>query len=336
MDTILNFIINGDQNTDGTVLFGAIFFTFMFMFFFVLGVTDIVQRRNDIRKRATFDHMAGGSGFAQDRNFDGSGRSLSFQSFAENSALLAKVERGQRNNPENETEKTRLERQLVSAGFFGPHSAIWFHGIRLNLLIGLPLILHIAMSLSGSMLQPFSTHIAVLGAIGGIGFLLPGRYLIQRHKAMRQQCRNGFPDFMDIMVVCSEAGLSPRAAIDRISREISNNYPFLGANLYLMSLELRAGSSLADAVEGLARRTAVEEVANLGSLLYQTEQLGTSLTEALRIYSDEMRDKRISRAEEKAHALPVKLTLPLALYIFPVMLIVIGLPIFVRIKNALF
>jgi tight adherence protein C len=189
--------------------------------------------------------------------------------------------------------------------------------------------------LGGTTISP-SAELGVLTALAGVGFLLPGRYIVQRQKAMRQQCRNGFPDFMDLMVVCAEAGLSPRAAIDRISREIAHSYPYLGANLYLMSLELRAGGSLAEAVESLARRTSIEEVANLGSLLAQTEQLGTSLTDALRIYSDEMRDKRLSRAEEKAHALPVKLTLPLGIYIFPVMLVVIALPIFIRIRHALF
>jgi tight adherence protein C len=141
---------------------------------------------------------------------------------------------------------------------------------------------------------------------------------------------------MDLMVVCTEAGLSPRAAIDRIAREMAQTYPYLGANLYLMSLELRAGAGLAEAVGNLARRTNLDEVMSLGALLDQTEQLGTSIGEALRVYSEEMRDKRLSRAEEKAHALPVKLVIPLGIYVFPVMLVVIALPVVLRIKSALF
>lgn len=334
MDTALNFIGGLGPQSDSAVLFGAIFFTFMFMFFFVLAVTDVVQRRSDIRKRTTIDRAAVGPGIAPEQPWEKAARSLRFQSFAESSALLGRVERGQKEQ-QKESERTRLERSLVSAGFFGPNSVLWFQAIRLSLLIGLPLVLHILLRHFEVALQPTS-QIGLLAAVGGVGFLLPGRYLASRQKALQQQCREGFPDFMDLMVVCAEAGLSPRAAIDRISREIAHSYPFLGANLYLMSLELRAGSTLSEAVENLARRTGVSEVMNLGSLLYQTEQLGTSLTEALRIYSDEMRDKRLSRAEEKAHALPVKLTLPLGLYIFPVMLVVIALPIIVRIKNALF
>lgn len=335
MNNIMNFITGGGLEANSTMLFGAIFFTFMFMFFFVLGVSDIVQRRNDIRRRASFDPGLDYTSMTANDTLESSERSLRFQSFVQNTALLAKIERGQRSTQEKETEKTKLERELVSAGFFGSNSTLWFQGIRFTLLVGVPLIMHIAISLSETAF-PQSTHMAILAAAGGVAFLLPGRYLVQRQKAMRQQCRDGFPDFMDLLVVCSEAGLSPRAAIDKISREISHSYPYLGANLYLMSLELRAGSSLVDAIDGLARRTQIEEVINLGSLLQQTEQLGTSLTDTLRIYSDEMRDKRLSRAEEKAHALPVKLTLPLGLFIFPVMLVVIALPIIVRIQNSFF
>ena len=334
MNTILNFVIGEAYQSDGAVLFGAIFFTFMCMFFFVLAATDVIQRRNDIRKRATFDGSLSYSDIAPEQEWETTDRSLRFQSFAENSALLGRVERGQRNR-EKETEKTRLQRELVGAGYFGPHNVIWFQSIRLTILVAVPFVLYIALTQAGLEMKSTS-RLALLVAAGAIGFLLPGQFLKHRQKTMRQQCRDGFPDFMDLMLVCAEAGLSPRAAIDRISREISHTYPYLGANLYLMSLELRAGSSLPEAVENLARRTRVEEVVNLGALLTQSEQLGTSLTEALRVYSDEMRDKRMSRAEEKAHALPVKLTLPLGLFIFPVMLVVIALPIIVRIRNTLF
>jgi tight adherence protein C len=316
------------------MLFGAVFFTFMFMFLFVLAVTDMVQRRSDIRKRTSIERGLGASRFSAEQPWETTERSLRFQSYAENTALLSRVERG-RNDRGQESEKTKLQRSLVSAGFFGPRNALWFQTIRLGLFAGLPLLAYMLIAFSGLMLKP-TTQMGILTSLAGAGFLLPGRYIVQRQKAMRQQCRNGFPDFMDLMVVCAEAGLSPRAAIDRISREIAHSYPFLGANLYLMSLELRAGGSLAEAVESLARRTGIEEVVNLGSLLAQTEQLGTSLTDALRIYSDEMRDKRLSRAEEKAHSLPVRLTLPLGLYIFPVMMVVIALPIIVRVRNALF
>lgn len=332
MEAILQVIAGSAAKADGAVLAGAVFFTFMFMFFLVLAVTDAVQRRTDIRRRATLDISSDRHGFAPEQGWESAGRSLRFQSYAENSALLARVERN-RKSRDGEDERTRLERELVSAGFFGPTSVMWFQAIRMSLLAGLPLVVYPALVYVGPPMQT-AAQVGLTAAMGALGFLLPGRYLSMRQRAMREECRTGFPDFMDLMLVCAEAGLSPRAAVDRISREIAQTYPFLGANLYLMSLELRAGATLAEAMEGLSRRTKVEEVTNLGILLQQSEQLGTSLTESLRVYSEEMRDKRISRAEEKAHALPVKLTLPLGIYIFPVMLIVIALPIVVRLRHA--
>ncbi len=333
MDTIVNLIIP-DPATNGTMLFGAIFFTFMFMFFLILGVTGVAQRRGDIRHRIMMDRAVNSDGSAPEQEWEVMSRSLRFQTVAGGSALLARVERGAKPK-EKESEKTKLQRELVRAGYFGRAAPLRFQMIRMGLTVGLPVLASLLFTVFQIEPQP-STKSAVLAGLAGVGFLLPGRWLVRRQRRLEQQCRDGFPDFMDLMVVCTEAGLSPRAAIDRIAREIAQNYPYLGANLYLVSLELRAGATLADAIGNLARRTNLEEVHALGGLLQQTEQLGTSIGEALRVYSEEMRDKRMSRAEEKAHALPVKLVIPLALYVFPVMLVVIGLPLFLRIKNALF
>ena len=130
--------------------------------------------------------------------------------------------------------------------------------------------------------------------------------------------------------------MAPRAGIERVSREITKSHPFLGANLFLMTLELRAGRPLVDAIEALGRRINVDEVKGLGSLLQQTEELGTSLTHALRVFRDEIQWRRLLRAEERAHSLPVKLVLPLALFVFPAILVVVLMPVFIRINKALF
>jgi tight adherence protein C len=168
------------------------------------------------------------------------------------------------------------------------------------------------------------------------GLLIPALYLRQRHNQLNQQCREGFPTFLDLLVVCSEAGLTPRAGIERVSREITRTHPFLGANLFLMSLELRAGRPLVEAVEGLGRRVNLDEIRSFGSLLQQTEELGTNLTSTLRVFSEDMRARRFFRAEEKAYGLPVKLVLPLGLFVFPGMLVVVLLPIIARLQKALF
>ncbi len=334
MQEILNTIFPGQNGANGVALFGAVFFVFMFIFLLVLVVSDIVKRRTDIRKRASLERITSADDVAPEQDWEVMSRSLRFQNAIANASLLSSVERGQKAK-ERESEASKLSRALVSAGFFGASAATWFQAIRFSLAVTLPFIAHTLLTLFEVSLTP-STKFTVLMAALAAGYFLPGRYLLQRQRMLQLQCRNGFPDFMDLMVICTEAGLSPRAAIDRISREISHTYPYLGANIYLVSLELRAGSTLSDAITNLWRRTNLEEVASLGSLLQQTEQLGTSIGDALRVYSDEMRDKRLSRAEEKAYALPVKLTLPLGLYVFPVMLVVVALPVIVRIKNALF
>ncbi len=333
MDTLLAFV-TPDPAAGSTMLFGAIFFTLMFMFFVVFGATRAANRRSEIRNRILLDRTLKENGGAAEQDWENAPRSLRFQSVAESSALLADVERSARSG-EKETEKTKLHRDLVRAGYFGTSAVFWYQMSRIGLGLALPVLAAIALPRFGVELAP-GTRNAVLATLAGVGFIAPARWVARRQRLLHQQCRDGFPDFLDLMVVCTEAGLAPRAAIDRIAREMAQTYPFLGANLFLMSLELRAGATLAEAIANLGRRTALDDVNNLGGLLQQTEQLGTSMGEALRVYSEEMRDKRMSRAEEKAHALPVKLVVPLGIYVFPVMLVVIGLPVFLRIKAVFF
>jgi tight adherence protein C len=148
------------------------------------------------------------------------------------------------------------------------------------------------------------------------------------------QHRTGFPDFMDLMVVCAEAGLSMEAGIERIARELVEGYPSLAENLYMASLKIRAGKTFTEAFERLGERLGIEEAMMLATLLQQSAELGTSLSSSLRVYSDEMRNKRLSRAEEKAYSLPAKLTVPLILFVFPVLLFVLMLPVVIRISGA--
>jgi tight adherence protein C len=139
---------------------------------------------------------------------------------------------------------------------------------------------------------------------------------------------------MDLLVVCAEAGLSMEAALDRVGRELSVSYPSLAANIYMTILELRAGRTLSEALENLGDRLGLKEARSFATLLQQSEELGASLTDALRVYSDDMRHQRLSRAEEKAYSLPAKLSVPLTLCVFPVVVLVIMLPVYVRFKYA--
>ena len=150
---------------------------------------------------------------------------------------------------------------------------------------------------------------------------------------MQQRYRIAFPDMLDLLVVCVDAGLSLEAALERISGEIVRESYELGMNLRLMGAERRAGRSTIDALDGLAKRVGLEEARAFAGLLRQSIELGTDVAEALRVFSDEMRDRRMLRAEERANQLPVKMVAPLGLFIFPVILMTVMVPVGIRLAS---
>jgi tight adherence protein C len=146
--------------------------------------------------------------------------------------------------------------------------------------------------------------------------------------------RQLFPDLLDLMVVCVDAGLSLEAALERISLEMMKQSRALGMNLVLLGAELRAGRSMSEALAALAERLGLDEARSFAAMLRQSIELGTDIAVALRVFSDEMRDRRLLRAEERANQLPVKMTVPLGVFIFPVILMVIMFPLLVQIMAA--
>ena len=159
-------------------------------------------------------------------------------------------------------------------------------------------------------------------------------YLDRRISARRSEHRIGFPDFMDLLVVCADSGLSMEAALDRVGRELGDSYPSLCTNLHMANLEIRAGRSMTEALEHLGDRLGLEEARSFATLIQQSAELGSSITDALRVYSDDMRHKRLSLAEEKAYSLPAKLAIPMMVCIFPVLFVVILLPVAVRLYTG--
>jgi tight adherence protein C len=166
---------------------------------------------------------------------------------------------------------------------------------------------------------------------GGVtGYLIPNLWLNRRAKMVLIENRLGFPDFMDLMGVCANAGLSMEAALERVSRELAEMYPVLGVHLQILCLEVRAGRSLEDALHAMADRMDIAEVRAFATLLQQSKELGSSLSDALKVFSEDMRHKRLSMAEEKAYALPAKLSVPVSACILPVVLFIAVLPVIVR------
>jgi tight adherence protein C len=227
-----------------------------------------------------------------------------------------------------------LRQRLVQAGIFDPRAVAMFFLVRTALAIGLAGALFVMLP----MFKQTSNGVfwMVVIASGIAGYVGPSMYIDKRIKARRLEHRSGFPDFMDLMVVCADAGLPMEAALERIGREFGDSYPSLTANIHMTNLEIRAGRTLSDALEHFAERVGLDEVRSFVTLICQSLELGSSITDALRVYSDDMRHKRLSRAEEKAYALPAKLALPMMICIFPVLFVVILLPVFVRLHTGNF
>lgn len=233
-----------------------------------------------------------------------------------------------KSDPEN---VAKIRMKLIQAGYMDPGSVAWFFLARFAALIACMVLAVLYRVAVGADMDLRGWMIAA-GA-GLSGYFLPGLVLSRQISAKMREYRNGFPDFMDLMVVCSDAGMSMEAGIERVGREIAKTYPSLSENLQLVSIELRAGRSMNDALKALADRLGLDEVRAFATLLQQSKELGTSLSNALRVFSDEMRHKRMSLAEEKAHALPAKMSVPVTMCILPVVLLIAIIPVIVQISE---
>jgi len=227
-----------------------------------------------------------------------------------------------------------LRNRLVQAGIFDPRAVGFFFLVRAALAIGVGALLGIMTPL---LPESFSTMFWPMVGLGGLlGYLAPSLALDRIISRRRDEYRVGFPDFMDLLVVCADAGLAMEASLERVGRELGPSYPALSTNIHMTNLEIRAGRTLTEALEHFAARLGLEEVKSFATLIQQSAELGSSITDALRVYSEDMRHKRLSIAEEKAYALPAKLSFPLMVCIFPVLFIVILLPVIVRVKLGVF
>jgi tight adherence protein C len=227
-----------------------------------------------------------------------------------------------------------LRRRLIQAGIYDPRGVAFFFIARTALAIGLAVILFLLLPMVTSHGGSFFWLMVIVGGIAG--YVGPSMYIDRRISARKMEHRSGFPDFMDLLVVCADSGLSMEASFERVGRELGDSYPSLTANIHMTNLEIRAGKNLKEALERFADRLALEEARAFATLINQSIDLGSSITDALRVYSDDMRHKRLSRAEEKAYALPAKLSLPMMVCIFPVIFVVILLPVFVRLHTGIY
>jgi tight adherence protein C len=225
-----------------------------------------------------------------------------------------------------------LRQRLVQAGVYDPRGVAFFFMARTALAVGLAAALFVILPIVRPNSGSFFWLMVIVGGI--VGYVGPSMYIDKRISARKLEHRAGFPDFMDLLVVCADSGLSMEAALERVGRELGDTYPSLTANIHITNLEIRAGRNLKEALERFAERLALDEGRAFATLINQSIDLGSSITDALRVYSDDMRHKRLSLAEEKAYALPAKLSVPMMVCIFPVIFVVILLPVFVRLHTG--
>ncbi len=231
-------------------------------------------------------------------------------------------------------EISRIRYLLSQAGFFSPSAVSIFYAARVLAIIVPQIVLVSAWGLVPHDMDAKNLLLAssVLGLAGMMG---PQILVTHLKKHRTYACKEGFPDMMDLLVACIEAGLGLDAALVRVSGELARRYPPLKTGLDLMNLELRAGRERHEALKNFADRLDLEEAKALAVMLKQSEEMGSSLGDALRTFSEEMRSKRMLMAEEKALALSAKLTVPLILFIFPTIMIMLLLPAGIRLAEGL-
>ncbi len=236
--------------------------------------------------------------------------------------------------PKSEREISRSRKEFLMAGYRGEKAPLIFWGAKVLLAILTAIIfISIRLLIARPMPSLYLTLLTVIFALAS--FHLPNIWLQMKIAKRKDMIQRGLPDALDLMVVCVVAGAGLDAAINRVAEEMDLSNKPVSQEFNLLSLELRAGKSRQDALRNLAIRTGLEDVSSLVTLLIQTEKFGTSIAQALRIHSDSMRTKRFQRAEEVAAKLPVKLVLPLILFILPSLLVVILGPAAVTVFRTL-
>ncbi len=227
-----------------------------------------------------------------------------------------------------------LQARMIAAGYRSPHAPKIYTLVRIILILALPTLF--VLPQFGASEPKSILWLYIQGAVLAlVGLAIPSLFITARADRRRQEMLNGFPDCLDLMLVCVEAGMGLEAALDRVGREMASSHPLVAEMLSQTTLELRAGASREEALRSMADRSGVDEIRAFATLLIQSDKLGSSIATTLRIYAAEMREKRRMRAEEKAHRLPVLLSIPLVACMLPVMIGVLMLPAVVRVIREL-
>lgn len=287
----------------------------------VLGVGSAVQSRVALRQRLSESGVRPGSAPG----------AMSLRADATRSAwarVVAAIENSGLSLADSN--QSAVADRLALAGFTAPEAPRLFTLVRLVSTLLFPTLFLLTGSAASHAASPMKTYL--FGAFFALfGLYLPNLIVSARAARRQQEIVNGFPDALDLMLVCVEAGLGLESAFDRVGRELSLTHPLVAQLLGGVVIELRAGRSREDALRRMAQRARVDEIRSFAILLIQSDKLGSSIGTTLRVYASEMREKRRMRAEEKAHRLPVLLSIPLVTCMLPVMIGVLMLPAAIRV-----
>jgi tight adherence protein C len=326
--SLLNSILQGSSDafrelfTDSSML--PLVLLFLAVFIGVLTVPRLVTSRSPVERRL--------APTGQITQVEGAPSLRPGESTSMWSQMLAGLEK--RAIPTNETERTTARVRLLQAGFGGPNAVRNYFALRLLLSVILPVaFLFLAPMFTRNL--PVEKVMVITVCLLVAGLYLPAAFVSNRVRNRQSAVQEGFPDALDMLMVCVEAGLGLDAAFTRVGAQMATAHPVLAEEFGLVSLELRAGKSREAAMRNFAERIGTTEITSFVVLLIQSDQLGTSVAQTLRVQAEEMRIKRMLRAEEKAHMLPVKLSIPLVLCLLPAMIAVAVLPGIIRIIRDL-
>jgi tight adherence protein C len=228
--------------------------------------------------------------------------------------------------PSDKAEYSAMQLKLLQAGYPGKNAVRTFHFAQFALGIAF-LVLGVGYAILKSATGEPSTQATILSILipGAVGYMAPKYWVTRRVEARKEEIINGFPDALDMLLVCVEAGQSFDQAVIRVAREIRIGFPALGEEFEIIAHEMKAGKDRIQVMRDFGERSGVPDVASFATVMIQSATFGTSIAEALRVYSAEMRDKRVMRAEEKANTLPTKMTLAtMMLTVPPLLIILIG------------
>lgn len=292
----------------------------------VLGVTSVFSRRMAVRSQLET--------LGPSRQLAPSTRSLRTEEVDGAWARLAAAVEAAGLNL-TDTKSDRLAEKLRLAGYTSPAAPRIFTMTRLALIFLMPAF-YVLLAYSSAQPPSFLKIYMVGCTLALMGLYLPNLYVQAKADRRKEEIVNGFPDCLDLMLVCVESGLGLEAAMDRVGREMVRSHPLIAELLSVTVLLLRAGASREEAFRKLADISGVEEIRSFTTLIIQSDKLGTSISSTLRVYAAEMRERRQMRAEEKAHRLPVLISIPLVACMLPTMIGTLMLPAVVMMVRKIF